>query len=246
MSLQLISINVERSKHLDLAVPFVEGEAADVVCVQEIIEADIPLWGRSYPHHVFAPMQRRIDEEGKPVSGVAIFSRTPFAHQSHYYAGSPSAVPESDRDASKKAEASNRILLVAECEKDNTHYRIATTHFTWSPRGEATKDQQADMEKLLSLLAEYDEFALCGDFNAPRGGVIFAQLAERYKDNIPPHYATSIDLELHRAGKLRPHELVDKMVDGLFTTPGYVASDVRLVSGVSDHCAIVASLLKST
>ncbi len=67
-------------------------------------------------------------------------------------------------------------------------------------------------------------------------------LAPKYKDNIPSHYKTSIDAALHRAGKERPEGLADKMVDGLFTTPGYTAVDVRLQFGVSDHAAIVATI----
>ena len=34
------------------------------------------------------------------------------------------------------------------------------------------------------------------------------------------------------------------MVDGFFTTPGYLASSVRLVEGVRDHKAIVGTLEK--
>jgi hypothetical protein len=50
---------------------------------------------------------------------------------------------------------------------------------------------------------------------------------------------TSIDPKLHRAGALQ------LMVDGLFTTPGYEASDVMLHTGVSDHCAITARIAPS-
>lgn len=35
------------------------------------------------------------------------------------------------------------------------------------------------------------------------------------------------------------------MVDGLFTTSDYKASNVRLVDGVSDHMAIVADIYKN-
>ena len=34
------------------------------------------------------------------------------------------------------------------------------------------------------------------------------------------------------------------MVDGLFTTPKYIASNVKLEPGVSDHMAIVANIEK--
>ena len=90
---------------------------------------------------------------------------------------------------------------------------------------------------------------LCGDFNAPRmyegkPGEIFAMLAAKFKDNIPAIYETSIDVSLHRNGKTNAQELSDKMVDGLFTTPAYEASDVVLHPDISDHYAISATITR--
>ena len=65
---------------------------------------------------------------------------------------------------------------------------------------------------------------------------MFARIAKKYKDNIPPHYVTSLDRKLHRAGHL------ELMVDGLFSTSEYLLDHVELRSGVSDHCAIIAEL----
>ena len=81
---------------------------------------------------------------------------------------------------------------------------------------------------------------LCGDFNAPRGGEIFGLLAQKYKDNVPQKYTTSIDGILHRAGPL------PFMVDGLFSTPGYTVSHVEMVCGISDHCALIANVASSS
>ena len=64
-------------------------------------------------------------------------------------------------------------------------------------------------------------------------------MSDRFKDNIPLRYTTSIDPNLHRAGAL------ELMVDGLFSTPGYVVSDVALHSGVSDHCAITCAISRA-
>jgi hypothetical protein len=75
--------------------------------------------------------------------------------------------------------------------------------------------------------------------NAPRGKESFSRLAKKYKDNIPPEYKTSIDQNLHKV------KGIQFMVDGLFTTPSYKASDVKLVDGVSDHMAVVAEITKS-
>ncbi len=77
---------------------------------------------------------------------------------------------------------------------------------------------------------------LCGDFNAPRGGPVFDKLADHLADNIPPAATTTIDPNLHRSGAL---ELV---VDGLFTSPHFTASDVALHPGLSDHQGVTATI----
>ena len=94
------------------------------------------------------------------------------------------------------------------------------------------------MKALLAHLNGTGEFVLCGDFNAPRGGEMFAELSSRYTDNVPASYLSSLDPKLHRAGNL------ERMVDGIFTTPTYLVSDVEMYSGISDHCAFTATLQK--
>ena len=73
----------------------------------------------------------------------------------------------------------------------------------------------------------------CGDFNAPRGGEVFDQLASHYSDCVPPEITTTIDQELHRAKGLQ------YVVDSIFSTDQYRLEDVRVQSGVSDHCALI-------
>ena len=88
-------------------------------------------------------------------------------------------------------------------------------------------------------MGNQSSFVLTGDFNAPRGGEIFAELASRYKDNIPNHYQSSLDPDLHRVKNLK------LMVDGLFSTPDYNLGEVRLINGVSDHLAVAAKVSKN-
>jgi endonuclease/exonuclease/phosphatase family metal-dependent hydrolase len=87
---------------------------------------------------------------------------------------------------------------------------------------------------MLGILKDKRQYVLCGDFNASRGGEIYKTLSQCMKDNVPLSYDTSIDPERHRIKGLRA------MVDGLFTTPVYGVSDVRLHFGVSDHGALEA------
>jgi len=236
-SIKLISINAERSLHLDLIVPFLEMRRPEVVCVQELLERDIPRFEKIIgPCRAFG-----IDglhpadppETGSLMEGNGIFAPLPVVSTDvHYYAGSE----EHARTRLPKVIPDDVSIVSCEVEKEGKNFHFLTTHFTWSARGKAVNLQRENMNKLLKYLENLKEFVLIGDFNAPRGGEIFAMLAGRYKDNVPPHYTSSIDPNLHRAGRL------ELMVDGIFSTPLYAVSDVEIVSGVSDHCALVATV----
>lgn len=240
--ISLVSVNVERSKHLDLVLPFLRAHNADVICVQELMKRDIPAFedatnAKGYFSERCVFLARPGEHEG--IEGQGIFSKFPLlSTRTDCYAGQCAPLV---RFGSDKAEAIGRIaraLTTVEFEAHGESFQIATTHFTWTPDGRVVTDmQREDLTSLLSLL-EGKEFALCGDFNAARGLEIFDTLASRFKDNIPSRYATSIDGAIHRAGAL------PFMIDGLFTTPKYVASDVKLHTGVSDHCAITAMISK--
>ena len=243
-SISLISLNIERSKHLGTVVPFLKERNADVVCLQEVVEHDIPRLEEVVGPCCIFRRETLVTNEG--IEGVGIFSRGEVhSNAAHCYVGTSGGLPTFDpTSAPTKHLTQNLWLLFCNLAFAEESFRIATTHFTWTPNGYPDDDQRRDIHSLLDLLGTSGEFVLAGDFNAPRGGEIFTQLAEKYKDNIPSKYITSLDISLHRAGKNKPHELVDKMVDGLFSTPGYRVSDVELIPGISDHCAIVASVAK--
>ncbi len=245
-SIKLISLNIERSKHLDRVLPFLGREKPDVVCLQELCERDISRFEeimgpcRSYGPIVVHPADP--PEEGTVVVGTALFARSPVRNvDAVYYRGSE----EHARTAPPKRIMEDIVLVGSDIEHDDASFRIITTHFTWSSHGQAIDQQRIDMKALLSILGHRGEFILTGDLNAPRGGEIFSILAEKYKDNVPKEYTTSIDINFHYAAITDPVGLSAKMVDGLFTTNTYTASDVRLQFGVSDHAAIVATISKA-
>lgn len=250
--IKLVSLNIERSKHLDRVIPFLKKEAPEVVCLQELAKKDIPQVEEalSAPCY-FAPMANHgSGEDGVPpgIVGLGMFSRLLVTHQeTNYYWGNGdcgSVIYDFSSAAGKHATESYAVLY-QDIEKSGERFRVATTHFTWTPDGEADDFQRQDVRSMLAILDTMGDFALCGDFNAPRGGEIFSALAAKYKDNVPSEYKTSLDLSLHRAGKTDGERLVSYMVDGLFTTAGYQASDVRLQFGISDHAAIVATISKT-
>ncbi len=244
--LKLISLNIEMDKHLARVLPFLEREQPDVVCLQEIFEKDMGVFEKtlgmlghfeavsvvdiSYVDGILGPDE---ELEQKGPQGIGFFTTLPVrSGGAEYYHGKP-------REVTKHSIDYSRFLLWREVEKEGTLFTIGTTHFTWTPDGNTSEEQTGDVRKLFGILGKFPEIAFCGDFNAPRGREIWGEIAKRYKDNIPPEYTSSVDPILHRAKQL------EVMVDGLFTTLGYKASEVRLVEGVSDHKAIVGMLEKS-
>lgn len=243
MACKIVSVNIEGAKHLDRVVPFLERERPDIVCLQEVFEPDVQSFAKLLDmEYAFAPnvLMGRMEPTEPPFVpfGIGMLSRFPLENiQRQYYHGEEATAVKTVFN--ENVEVYTHPLLSVEGEKEGERYTFATTHFTWTPDGKPNDTQRKHLQALFKILERFDDIVLCGDFNAPRGGEIFGEIAKRYKDNIPPHYQTSIDGKLHRLGPLQ------RMVDGLFTTPQYEVSNVRLQDGVSDHLAIVGEVRKT-
>ncbi len=241
--IKLVSLNIEGNKHLERVVPFLEKSEADIICLQELLEPEFNLLTKKLRMPgMFAPATRIGEKDAKNISGmpavegVGMLTRLPFTLIEHkYYSGSHHPIPHFVYGDMSTV---NRALVIAKIHKDGAQFTIATTHFTWTPDGEADDRQRRDMAGMLRALDSAGEFALAGDFNAPRGREIFNDLAVLYKDNIPEKYTSSIDPNLHTHGK------PSLMVDGLFTTPAFDARNVELVCGLSDHCAVTGEIYR--
>jgi exonuclease III len=238
--MKLISLNIEGARHRDRVNEFLEKENPDVICLQEVFVSDLHIFAKALRmYEVFAPMicAGRVEWEEAPfeVFGIGILSRTPTREVcTTYYQGSEEIAQRSVYHGDPDSYSRCTLFVTVE------GVVIGTTHFTWSPNGEANAIQKVHLAAMLKILENKKDFVLCGDFNAPRGGEIFATLAQRYKDNIPAYYTTSIDKYLHRAGDLQ------LVVDGIFSTPDYSIHDVILRDGVSDHQAVVCTIFCKT
>ena len=260
--MKLISLNIEADRHFELVMPFLARENADVVCLQEVMETQVPMFERqlqmagkfsplvnidpTVPFEVGDPggvgglgnvvlVRREAEKESGGISAVRF--------DCQYYVGSADQVPTFTRP-----EVMSRALVWAKFSLPNAagtpiDYSVATTHFTWSPMGRFTSQQEQEFAALMTILDQFESLILCGDFNSPRKpGVdnVFSRLAKRYRDWIPPQATSTLDHQLHKAGPL------DLVVDGLFTTPDYVCQNVQIIDGVSDHRAIVAQIEPSS
>lgn len=245
--LRIASINIERSNHLRRVEKFLKWYSPDVLCLQELCKRDIPFFEDLLGNTLhYAPMcYHPAEVEPEPV-GIALIAwgaledvTVDYYHgqsgpvQHLRYVTGPDGYTMADNDS-----VANMLLSAT-----YQGFRIGTTHLNVTRKGESSPSQLASAAKLITVAQAQAKRAggllLCGDFNAPRGNPTFSRITENFIDGIPPRYTTSIDGSLHKAGPL-PY-----MVDGLFHTPSYTLQDTTLHTGVSDHCALTCTLLKS-
>lgn len=236
--LRVISINIEFDRHLDRVLPFLINEKWDVVLINELLATDVPKFEEVLSEDCFfVPQMKYPHPNGVIPLGHGVFSRYPTIYKDEQYAGPLGEIVDFDaRTPETQLATQKNFLITADVNKDGVFYKVGLTHFPWTPNGEADNIQRVCAKTLLETVEREGEMALFGDFNAPRGKEIFSMFTEKLKDTIPAHYETSLDENLHRAGKL------NYMVDGCFTTAGYSASDVELRFGVSDHAAVLATI----
>ena len=242
--IKLVSLNLERSKHLDRNIPFFQKERPDILCLQEVFEADIDhicaetglshmIWQKATQHEELRNGQKEIG-----YSGSAILSRYPFLETGSSYYYLPEAGIDLQFSGGRERRETNAqgILWVKIAPADDV-FVVANTHFTWTPNGEPNEHQRSDFQLLEKLLTKLPAHILVGDLNAPRGNGMWEKFAALYSaDNIPLNITTTLDSGLHRIKGF------SYVVDALFSAGEYQVRNVRLVSGVSDHQAVVAEI----
>ena len=245
--MKLVSLNIELNKHYDTVLNFLKKEKPDVICLQELLEEDLNrfkeelgMGGIFKAFSYFENHSHYENVEGKK-QGVAIFSNNIIDSGSIFYVGREENLLKSYKEyLLDEKTMENRVLLWADIKnEEGLIYKFINTHLPVTKEGESSRYQLEVVDLLLEKLRTLGQFVLCGDTNAPRGNESFSRLAKKYKDNIPSEYKTSIDQNLHRV------KGIQFMVDGLFTTPNYKASNVSLIDGISDHMAIVAKITKN-
>lgn len=243
--MKLISINIECNRHTKLVLNFLKKEKPDVICLQEFLEEDFEFYKKElglkgvFQQWNYSESSYYKDLVGKR-QGLVIFTDEIIESGFSFYQGGEENIlkPYLEYMSDEKFQNNKAFVWVDIKDKDNNVFKFVTTQLPVTKEGNVTQYQIKVIESLLSRLDNLEEFILCGDMNAPRGRESFSLISEKYKDNIPLEYKTSIDQNLHKVKDIQ------FMVDGLFTTPRYIVSMVKLIDGVSDHMAIVAQIDK--
>ena len=247
--MRLVSVNIEGDRHLSTVLPFVAHTDPEVLCLQEVFEDHLAYFS-TYPFRAFlaATIRRTFTTPQRGVFGIALVSKYPFVKSSRWYLRDYHGdLCEFDDTSATTIYATYRYGVISADIQATDLFRIATTHFTWTPNGLPTLEQSQDLTQLKTCLNAYGAHILVGDLNIPRGkNSLYERLATGYVDAIPSSYTGSIDVERHRlAHTTHAQHLETNMVDYIFTTPQYRAENVRLEGGVSDHKAIVAEIYRT-
>ncbi len=159
MSVKICSLNVEGDKHLDLVLNFLQVEHPDVACLQELYQADVAVIERAtgMQGHVL-PLVRMEQENnygfnprGSFGLGIFISPDAKFVGNplSSYYFGNPANMPVFDLPNSLC-----RALFCVQIVKQSQKYSVCTTHFTWSPAGQADEHQRRDLAGLVLAIGQ--------------------------------------------------------------------------------------------
>lgn len=238
--MQFLSLNVEGIRHTTRVQKLIGDTNPDVICLQEAPESMADSL-RVHSYHVtFVPLTLRHKNDREFREGILIATRAPHTATTHLYHTTSDKLEVFEK--SRYRETMRKAVLLVDCGG----FRIATTHFTWTPNGEiADEFQRTDLTALLLYLSTQSPHIICGDFNIPRfHNELYEQLITHYTDAIPLTYTSSLDSTYHRlaTNPEKAHLFTDFMVDYLLTQPPFLADDVELIFGISDHAAIVATL----
>lgn len=244
--LKLLSVNIEGQKHLDKIRTLLQKENPDVVCLMECFPETIDtIAGGEYPYRIHVPTYL-VDQDEQNILipsatrrwGEVIISKYPLQQTSITYLSmdpyGPENLPTHGTDNHIPA------LILVNLEFEGKKYQIGTIHLTWTPKASMTARQRKNVSELLGLVKN-KELILAGDFNVPRGNKMYMKIAQKLKDNVPPQVVTTLDPKLHYRNVGHPGSL-KLVVDYVWSTPKYKVYDLRVRSGVSDHCALVCTI----
>lgn len=238
MALTFLSLNIEADLHLDVITDYLAINQPDVVSLQEVYLIHAQALANQFGYHLeFATNVNFTVTEHifKPLGewGIATLTKIkPSNSQAIYYSEPPIIIPKEFMKFLKHP----RSLLVTTIISENKEYVIGNTHFTWAMPNDADVAQAADFARFQKILTTIPSIILSGDFNAPRESRVYQELAKRYMSHVPLTVTSTLDPELFRKKELK----LKLVVDHLFSTPDYHIEDVKVLTGLSDHCGISA------
>ncbi|MFA6445755.1 MAG: endonuclease/exonuclease/phosphatase family protein [Candidatus Paceibacterota bacterium] len=259
MKIKVLHLNIERDKHLDSVVNFVELHKPDIMCFCEIREKDAVDFSQRFNcKYVYSPLFNTKDG----THGQAIFYRVPILDSLISSYGSDlkeelpfivvdAPTPNNNRPVDRFHW--NYTLLTITIQNSNgDKIIIGTTHFPVADHStpgyeDHSFDEITDVIDIDYVRECFDRFMsvirklpypliFTADMNNPRGEYIYDTLAHNLLDLTPIDIESTLDQNLHRRKDLH------LVVDTIMTSPGIETARVKIFDGVSDHKALIADV----
>ncbi|MDP2665505.1 MAG: hypothetical protein Q8P23_02595 [bacterium] len=235
----------------------------DILCLQDIPVRDLSILTETYPHIAFAPMTNHLINGVRAVVGISIVSRYFMTNIVHHTVWGDGKLKDLQGVNNKNERfpptketddlidtTEDRVAICVTVIKDGRKYNIATTHGYWVRGGVSNDRQRQSTRKLLAFLhkeaMQRDGLLFVADMNPDRDGEVYrTMVSDIGMDNLhslmPKSVKTTLDPE-HPASKKGIKVVADWICEWPRHDRMFFLSDVRLHSGVSDHCALSATV----
>ena len=255
-SFKVLHLNIERDKHLKEVKTLIRDKEPDIICLEEVLDSSVRTFSKEFGYEtVYSPL---ISREGD-TQGSAILSKFPIvASKEDVYGDNKTKFLIEAKNTPDGKRPENRFLYHFSLLSANLdmgqggRLNVATTHFPvvdheTRPLGDHVLDEFEEvvavehardyLDRLIAFIRRIESpLIFTADLNNNRGEYAYDALAHELQDLVPQDTDSTLDPQLHRRKDLK------LVVDTIMTTPDIEAENVEIISGVSDHKAIFATI----
>ena len=225
-----------------------KGADADVLCLQEVMDFELPHLQDTYRFVRFVPMTQF--ENGTTMGLVTCTNLAVNAWHEQYYMGDATELPRFDESTPERVNATKRRpLLTCDVLHGGKVYRVGNTHFLYTKDGTASAQHYRALASLIARANFAGEMVLCGAMVMPRDGLLYKDLiwSSGFEDWVPRSVTCTLDLKLHKlSARLKSGEVPLVVVDYIFGVGKKyrLLEEVRQFHSVADHTPLLATVFK--
>lgn len=217
---------------------------AEILCLQEVMDFELPYLQENYRFTRFVPMTRFGDGT---TMGLVTCTNLPVNEvREQYYMGNATELTLFDESTPDQVNnTKRRPLLTCTVSKDAAPYRVGNTHFLYSKEGKFGEQHYSSLRSLADILWSYENLILCGAMVMLRDGPLYKEFIEAsgVEDWVQRTIECTLDRRLHKLSALMKSGAMPLVVvDYIFGVGHSPVEPVRQFEGVCDHTPLLAAV----